>query len=286
MSANAAFNANASFFDRHRLLFEYDTYGHRGHPKTTEGFIAAMQALMTVNSSAISSYDHLAALIHVAQPNTSLIKNQRQPLLGAPTHTTQQSQGSATAAELPSLFHRYNPDQPLTSPPPASVQPAHGLASMGHPFHASTVLVDPITTPTNKVAIPSLVPPKHLPQRPYGMNPQPHSQTAGHPNVHTQPQPQSSQAPSQATTTPLLDSSLRVMRGRKVDLAQKIEQLVGPKFGRVVGPSNHNLPTSIKRRLDAYYRLDDRKEALYQLLRAEYVALQRGRQHLQPAQGR
>jgi hypothetical protein len=68
-----------------------------------------------------------------------------------------------------------------------------------------------------------------------------------------------------------LDSSLRTIT-RKVDMAQKIEQLVGPKYGRVIGSSS-NLPPAVRKRLDAYGRLDQRKELLYQTLTQEYDQL-------------
>ena len=66
----------------------------------------------------------------------------------------------------------------------------------------------------------------------------------------------------------LLDASLRTLT-RKVDMAQKIEKLVGPKYGRVIGPSS-NLPVAIKKRLEAYSRIDQRKEKLYTLLLHEH----------------
>ncbi|CAK4081220.1 unnamed protein product [Aphanomyces euteiches] len=75
--------------------------------------------------------------------------------------------------------------------------------------------------------------------------------------------------PSISKASGLLDSSLRVV-SRKVDLARKIEQLVGPKYGRVTSATTGNLPPVIKQRLEAYSRLEQRKEALYQRLKAEY----------------
>ncbi|KAG9415412.1 hypothetical protein AC1031_008856 [Aphanomyces cochlioides] len=75
--------------------------------------------------------------------------------------------------------------------------------------------------------------------------------------------------PSIFKASGLLDSSLRVV-SRKVDLARKIEQLVGPKYGRVTSATSANLPPVIKQRLEAHSRLEQRKEALYQRLKAEY----------------
>ncbi|OQR82675.1 hypothetical protein ACHHYP_15641 [Achlya hypogyna] len=84
--------------------------------------------------------------------------------------------------------------------------------------------------------------------------------------------PRDNQSSSASSQKPiLLDSSMRTL-ARKVDMAQKIEQLVGPKYGRVIGPSS-NLPISVRRRLEAYAKIDQRKEALYQLMRQEHAEL-------------
>ncbi|ETW01901.1 hypothetical protein H310_06455 [Aphanomyces invadans] len=272
----------AAFFDRHRALFEYDTYGGRGTaPTTTAEFVLAMQALVT--SSATSSYDHLLAHINNV-PSSDM--NTASTLKQSCASRVAKVEGSSTNLAPPYVKAQwYTAAQQSMAPLSATVHQTS--ASVGLPFQSSPTSFNIAARPQGnniQSALNEQQPPPQRPQQPQ-KGPLATASVLSASNTvspsHPQPQyhthhPQTTSAPLK-NTTPLLDSSLRITRGRKIDLAQKIEQLVGPRFGRVIGPSNQNLPPSIKRRLDSYHRLDERKEGLYQLLKAEYIAMQGSR---------
>lgn len=73
----------------------------------------------------------------------------------------------------------------------------------------------------------------------------------------------------------LIDSSTRpaTLRHRHLDEAKKIEQLIGNSCGGRISSVSTNLPPSIRRRLQASMRVEQRREQLYAVLRQEYHSL-------------
>lgn len=70
----------------------------------------------------------------------------------------------------------------------------------------------------------------------------------------------------------LIDSSTRpaTLRHRHLDEAKKIELLIGNSCGGRISSVSTNLPPSIRRRLQASTRVEQRREQLYTALRQEY----------------
>lgn len=73
----------------------------------------------------------------------------------------------------------------------------------------------------------------------------------------------------------LIDNSTRpaTLRHRHLDEAKKIELLVGNSCGGRISSVSTNLPPSIRRRLQASMRVEQRREQLYAVLRQEYHKL-------------
>ncbi|KDO17561.1 hypothetical protein SPRG_17054 [Saprolegnia parasitica CBS 223.65] len=239
------------FFEKHRALFEYDKYFPGRDPCTSSSASGLLLAYTSAPSSSSSFAEAIAALNAPAAPGIAF-----KPPPPAATATIA-SWTKPLAASRP-IARLYEP-RPLggakesTFPPPLAQQP---VAPVSLPLQPAAPLPFQPTVPT--------LPPMTLVAKAH------ESSKSNGPAKELSRQASSSNALQRGPQ--LLDSSVRAYT-RKVDVAQKIEMLVGPKFGRVFGPSS-NLPLGVKRRLEAYARLDQRKEALYQLLLSEQHALE------------
>ncbi|KDO26167.1 hypothetical protein SPRG_08528 [Saprolegnia parasitica CBS 223.65] len=237
------------FFEKHRALFEYDKYFPGRDPCTSSSSSGLLLAYTSAPSSSSSSSfaEAIAALNAPTAPGIAF----KPPPAATATMTTLWTKPSRPIARL------YEP------------RPLGGAKESAYPPPLVQQPVAPVSLPLQPAAplpFQPAVPPMTLVAKVHESS----SSKSNGPSKELSRQASSSNALQRGPQ--LLDSSVRAYT-RKVDVAQKIEMLVGPKFGRVFGPSS-NLPLGVKRRLEAYARLDQRKEALYQLLLSEQHALE------------
>ncbi|EQC36238.1 hypothetical protein SDRG_06345 [Saprolegnia diclina VS20] len=250
-----------AFFETHRALFEYDTYfpGQDPCASASSGHSFAQLCAPSSSVSSSSFADAMTALTASAVPTI-------RPPPPTPMATTYWTK--PLVVQLPSRpvarpYYEARPHYvgPRESafPPPLSQPPVAAALKPAVPEPLPLQPTAPVT---------ATLPPMTLVAKAHESSSKANGTLAPTKELSRQASATSNPLPR---GPPLLDSSVRAYT-RKVDMAQKIEMLVGPKFGRVFGPSS-NLPLGVKRRLEAYARLDQRKEALYQLLLSEQHAL-------------